>query len=187
MLRRSFVNTFCRVLLGFFLHAGMRSAIVWSADIPASPRLRWTLRREEDRIVMQGDASATRLSIHSPSGIGRATIERIGSDWPAQVLLRLQLKGLELLRLTAGETVVGASIGFSEGRLTQRGWRGESDEQELPKDDPLRLHVHPLDAHNRPAVQLPLEEGVFEVEVPQAMLRGNPVSFTVEWIDFYRG
>ena len=44
--------------------------------------------------------------------------------------------------------------------------------EEWPKTVVLRLH---------------LKEGHFEMQLPVEFSRGNPKSFTIRWIDFYRG
>jgi hypothetical protein len=157
-----------------------------AADAPTPPQLRWKLRRVEDHIEARYADEAARLSIHSPSGIGQAIVERVGSAWPAKLTLQLHLKGLEALRITAGDTVLGAAVSVRDGRMTQRSWLGMSEQQELAKDDSCRVEVHAQDAQGRPANQLPLEGGLFEVEVPEAVFRENPTSITLEWIDFYR-
>jgi hypothetical protein len=188
MLRRSFwkalrLGTSLVVALGTMVTLG---ALAMAADEPTPPPLRWKLRRAEDRIEARYAEEAARLSIQSPSGIGQAVFERTGSAWPAKVVLQLHLRGLESLRITAGDSVLGAAVGVTEGRMTQRSWRGASEEQELADDDPWRVKVRAVDAQGRPATKLPLEDGLLEVELPQAVLRENPGAITLEWIDFYR-
>jgi hypothetical protein len=34
---------------------------------------------------------------------------------------------------------------------------------------------------------IPLERGYFELRFPEALLRGNPETIALRWVDFYRG
>jgi hypothetical protein len=43
---------------------------------------------------------------------------------------------------------------------------------------------HPL---GKPAKELPLKDGYFEIALPKAFFDGNPKTVTLNWIDFYRG
>ena len=39
----------------------------------------------------------------------------------------------------------------------------------------------------KPAKEIPLKGGYFELPLPRALFEGNPKSITVSWIDYYRG
>jgi len=39
----------------------------------------------------------------------------------------------------------------------------------------------------KPAKELPLKDGYFEVALPRAFFEGNPKAITLNWIDCYRG
>ncbi len=185
MVRRSFWKAL-RLGTSLLFALGTLVTPATAADDSTPSSLRWKLRRAEDRIEARYADEAARLSIQSPSGIGEAVFERTGATWPAKVVLQLHLRGLESLRITTGDTVLGAAVGLTEGRMTQRSWRGASEERELADNDPWRVKVRAVDAQGRPATKVPLEDGLLEVEFPEAMLRENPRSITLEWIDFYR-
>ena len=38
----------------------------------------------------------------------------------------------------------------------------------------------------KPAKELPLKDGYFEVVLPRAFFEGSPKAITLNWIDFYR-
>jgi hypothetical protein len=48
------------------------------------------------------------------------------------------------------------------------------------------MEIKILDKDSEPTKTIPLKEGYFEIELPRKFFEGNPKSFKVEWIDFYR-
>ena len=38
----------------------------------------------------------------------------------------------------------------------------------------------------KPAKDIPLKDGYFELQLPKAFFKDNPKSITVNWIDFYQ-
>lgn len=48
------------------------------------------------------------------------------------------------------------------------------------------MEVHIVGADGKPAKELPLKDGHFEMTLPKAFLEGQPKSLSVQWIDFYR-
>jgi len=43
-----------------------------------------------------------------------------------------------------------------------------------------------MGADGKPSTDYPLKDGYFEVAVPAALLRDQPKTLTLKWIDFYR-
>jgi hypothetical protein len=43
-----------------------------------------------------------------------------------------------------------------------------------------------LDSDGEPTKAIPLKDGCIEMQLPKRFFEGNPKSFKVEWIDFYR-
>ena len=84
-----------------------------SDDPPA--RFTVTTRKAEDTVAVGGDRERTTFDVRSPSGIGRAVIGRTGDPWPKGVVVRLHLKGLEHLTVSAGTVAVGAAVGAAVG------------------------------------------------------------------------
>lgn len=150
------------------------------------PRFTVATRKADDTVVVSGDETRTTFDIKSPSGISRAVFERDGDTWPKAVVVRLHLKGLESLKVTAGAVAVGAAVGVRDGTVEVRQWVPDKDETPLAASDPRRLAVRVLGKDGKTAAALPLAGGHVEVTVPAAFFRDNPKSLAVEWIDFYR-
>ena len=155
-----------------------------SDDPPA--RFTVTTRKADDTVAVGGDRERTTFDVRSPSGISRAVVERTGDAWPKAVVVRLHLKGLESLKVSAGAVAVGAAVGVRDGKVEVRQWTPGKDETPLAADDPRRLAIRVLGKDGKAAAGVPLDGGHFEVTLPAAFLRDNPKSLTVEWIDFYR-
>jgi hypothetical protein len=49
------------------------------------------------------------------------------------------------------------------------------------------MEVKFLENEGEPTKAVPLKDGLFEMQLPKAFFEGNPKSFEVEWVDFYRG
>ena len=65
---------------------------------------------------------------------------------------------------------------------------GDGKEDALLDDkSPLWVDVRILTGEGKPAKEIPLKDGYFEVALPRAFFEGNPKSITLNWIDFYRG
>lgn len=161
-------------------------------DIPCAasdaPPARFTIttRKADDTVAVGGDTDRTVLDIKSPSGIGRAVVERTGDAWPTAVVVRLHLKGLENLKVSAGTVAVGAEVGARGDRVEDRQWQLDRDETPLAAADPRRLTIRVRGKDGKTAAGIPLDGGHVEVTLPAAYFRDNPKSLTVEWVDFYR-
>ena len=83
------------------------------AQRPGAPMV---LEQSADaRLLVVELPDTVRVEVHSPKGIGRATLRRSGSRWPGHLVLRLHLKGLEGLELVAGSDTVRKSEPTSAG------------------------------------------------------------------------
>lgn len=124
------------------------------------------------------------ILVRSRSGIGRATIVRNSASWPMVVKIRLYLKGLESLRISAGKSGVGVSVSSSDPHTVRVYHMADAREgQELAKENPRWVKVKFVAKNKR----IPLEEGYFELKLPQALFKDNPQDISLHWIDFYRG
>ena len=134
-----------------------------------------------DDVVFDATADAVLISISSQGGIGDAVIERLGSP-PARLILRMQLKGLEELRLSWREAELAIHVSSIDGNVRQElalsAGRPEIIDETHPYFAPVRIV-----AGSR---AIPLQGGYFEIEAPLALLQDAPERFTVRWIDFYR-
>ncbi|MCG3181257.1 MAG: hypothetical protein BIFFINMI_03636 [Phycisphaerae bacterium] len=147
------------------------------ADAPTTQPddYRITCRNARDRVAATTEDGCTVFTVASPGGIGQAVIQRPGNGWPKAVELRLNLKGLESLRLSNGQKRLSVSVNRDGVSLSSDGkmLTGRPD----GPADPLWTNVRsPDDAGHG-----------FRLVVPPAMLDANAASLSIEWIDFYRG
>ena len=124
--------------------------------------------------------------MRSPLGISQAVIERAGEKWLKAVVLRLHLKGLESFRASNGKVKLGAAVSIDEGKAKVRQWQDGKEGAPLDEKSPLWMDVRIVGGDGKPARELPLKGGYFEVALPKALFEGNPKSVTLNWIDFYR-
>jgi hypothetical protein len=151
-----------------------------------SPPFEITTRRDNDRVDVKTETSNTIFSIQSPSGISHAVIERAGEKWPDAVLLRLHLKGMESFKITSGKLKLEGSVSLQGGKPVVRFWKDGQEDTSVDAKSPYWLDVRILGGDGQPAKEFPLQDGYFEIALPQAFFEDNPKSITVNWIDFYR-
>ncbi len=159
------------------------------SDGPESD-FRSTARKKEDRVEVQVDeAKDERLLIvlRSPSGIGAAVVERSRGQWPAQVVVRLHLGGLESFRAETQRAALSLSVlSHAENeRLMKLSVNDQA--QQIKPGTPTGVEVRAFDAQGKPVEGLPPAGGWFEVRLPGVMFRNNPAAVRLGWIDFYRG
>jgi hypothetical protein len=145
-----------------------------------------TTRRADDAVQVRADKGKTVFIVTSPFGISRAVIERLGERWPKAVVLRLHLKGLEHFRVTNGKVKLEASASLQDGKPVVRLWKDGKEDAPLDAKSPYWIDVRILGGDGKPAQELPLKDGYFEMTLPRAFFDGNPRSIGVNWIDFYR-
>jgi len=148
-----------------------------------APQFQITSKRGDDRVTVKVDDGRAVVDIRSPFGISNATIERTASEWPKAVVLRLHLKGLEHYQVTSGELVIAGSAP-SRPKPEPVG-----DEEDRAADgvEKLKATIRMFHEDGKPASEIPLKSGYFEIELPGKLLEGNARSLRVEWVDFYRG
>jgi hypothetical protein len=126
------------------------------------------------------------FNVMSPFGISGAVIEREGEKWPETVVLRLHLKGLENFRASNGKVTLHAAAGIRDGKPQVRLWKDDMEVFPLNEKSPFWMDIHILTGDGKPAKEIPLKDGSFEVTLPRAFFEGNPKTITLNWIDFYR-
>jgi len=145
-----------------------------------------TTKRKDDTVEVRAEKDRTMFIIKSPFGISQAVIEREGETWPDAVALRLHLKGLESFRATNGKVTLDAAVAIQEGKVKLRLWKDGKVDAPLDEKSPLWADIRIVGGDGKPAKELPLKEGYFEVALPKAFFEGNPKAITLNWIDFYR-
>jgi hypothetical protein len=150
----------------------------------AEEPFRITTKRSDDHMDVNSKDDKTLFVISSPFGISNAIIERTKDAWPDKVLIRLRLKGLENLKLSTDELRLEASVSSHDGSI--RLWKDWNEDSPLVSNSPYWMEIRILDSDGEPAKAIPLKNGYFEMQLPKKFFDGNPKSFKVEWIDFYR-
>lgn len=152
----------------------------WGATLPA---FRIMPLQKDDRIEVMPSAARVVFIVRDPGGIGGATITRTGGDWPATVVVRLCLRGLESLTLTAGDITLIASVASHGDHARRVVRRNGGADHPLDNNSPYWADIRIRSDSRR----IPLKDGYFELIVPAAMLRNKADSLSLRWIDFYRG
>jgi len=145
-----------------------------------------TTKRKDDVVEVRAKKDKSLFIIKSPFGISQAVIERREDTWPKAVVLRLHLKGLSNFRASTGKVRVDAAVGIQEAKVKVRLWKDGNEDAPLDEKNPLWTNIRIIGVDGKPAKELPLKDGYFEVSLPRAFFKANPKSITLNWIDFYR-
>jgi hypothetical protein len=164
-------------------------AVAADGDAPKQPSARFKIvtKRPDDAVEVQAQKDRTVFSVKSPFGISQAVIERVDEKWPKVVVLRLHLNGLENFRAGNGQGTLHAAVGTRDGKPDVRLWKDGKEDAPLDEKSPFRMDIRIVGGDGKPAREMPLKDGCFEVTLPPAFFQGNPKSITLNWIDFYRG
>ena len=153
------------------------------ADDP--PPFKITTKRDNDRVEVKTEKDKVVFTVHSPSGISNAVIERTGEKWPDAVVLRLHLMGLENFKVTNDKVKLEASVSSQDGKV--RLWKDGKEDSPLDAKSPYWMEIRIVGSDGKPSKATPLKDGYFEMALPKALIEGNPKTITVNWIDFFRG
>ena len=146
--------------------------------------------RAGNQVTVESADRTALLDIYSESGIGRASVRWVAGSYPAHILLRLHLRGLEELRVAYAETVITLSIP-SSGEFAVHQYQTTAgptpqQPQRIASDSPYWMKTTIVGQTVGTQNPIPLTDGWIEVELPQHFLQGRYTEFAVQWIDFYR-
>ena len=130
-------------------------------------------------IVMDGRLV---LDVHSPTGIGHASVRRLVSRWPSEVVLRLHVGGLERLHVKTAKAMFELSV---HARRTGKALVRLSNEAGRQRLDPA-LADPPYVTWRVETAADGSRAGYFEVPVHGRLLEDNPVELRLHWVDFFR-
>ena len=134
--------------------------------------VRTELRKTEDSVAVTTTRDAIVVSVTSKSGIGGATLVRLGEAWPTSIMIRLKLNNLESFGMSNGDIRFNTSI-RSPGRMPY--WKvGRNEKQSAPPDGTLEVLIRRADEW-------------FDISVPSEMTKGNPERIDFGWINEFRG
>ncbi len=142
-----------------------------------------TTKRADDQVEVSIRGDKGVFVIRSPFGISKAVIERTGEHWPEKVVIQLKLRGLESFKLSTDKLKLEASISSHDGSV--RLWKAGKEDTSLDSKSPYWMEVKALDNHGQPTRAIPLGR-LLRNAATQKAIGGEPKSFSVEWIDFYR-
>lgn len=152
---------------------------------PEEPAFIVITKNPDDRVDIEYQSGIAQIDIQSPTGIGSAAFELASGPMPEGMTLRLHLKGLEQIRLTSAQDQIAASVSSSEAAPAENQTLLSSGaETPLLPGHPLWMPIAIV--ANQAEKKIPLEEGYFEITVPQEFIRNAGTTFEIEWIDFYR-
>ena len=150
------------------------------------PQFKITTKRDTDKVEVKFEKDQTVFSIYSPFGISQAVIERTQEKWPEDVVLRLHLKGLESFRASNGKVTLDAAMSSNDDKQRVRLWKDGKEDSPLDSKSSYWMDIRMVGSDGKPAKNIPLKDGYFEMQLPRAFFDDNPKSITVNWIDFYR-
>jgi hypothetical protein len=162
------------------------SSFVFAGDGDAPAKFKITTKLKDDSVEVREDKDKTVFAVKSPFGISQAVIERQEENWPTLVVLRLHLKGLSTYRASNGKATLDAAVSIEEGKGKVRLWKDGKVDAPLDENSPLWTDIRIVGSDGRPAKELPLKDGYFEMTLPRAFFEDSPKSITMNWIDFYR-
>ena len=151
-----------------------------------SPTFKITTKRGNDKVEVKVEKDQTLFSVHSPSGISQAVIERENEKWPDVIMLRLHLTGLESFRVSNGKFTVEASVSSHDAKERVRLWKDGREDSPLDSKSPFWMAIRMIGDDGKPVKTIPLTDGHFQIRLPKAFFEDNPKSITINWIDFYR-
>lgn len=144
---------------------------------------------ETARVELRSNGEKLQVEIHDARGIGSAILVRRGKEWPRQIHITLNLKGLESFEVSNGVQTLQWSVP-SSGPFSFR-----QNLQESPGNPSRELKIgeawfcsvqrepnsqqHENSSSERPAVS-------YQLTPPARLTESNPGELTLKWIDFYR-
>jgi hypothetical protein len=158
------------------------------AHAPGNPdaKFRITTRRKDDGVEVRADKDKTVFAVKSPFGISQAVIERQEDTLPKAVVLRLHLKGLSSFRASNGKVTPGASVSIGDGKTQVCMWKDGKGDAPPDERSPPWTDIRIVGGDGKPAKELPLKDGYFEMTLPRAFSEGNPKAVPLNWTEFYR-
>ena len=79
-----------------------------------------------------------------------------------------------------------AAVSVQEGKAKVRLWKDGEEESPLGEKSALWMNIKIVGGDGKPAKELPLDGGYFEMTLPKTFFEGHPQSISLNWIDFYR-
>lgn len=140
-----------------------------------------TVDKPGDAATVTLDANQTLIQVSSATGIGGLTAALVDGQWPAQLIVRLRLRGLEHLQIRYGSVTIETGI---SGRINpSAGFKLSVTEP----DGPVESGSSSAGLYY-PVIR-PGSDDVgtfFDITMPAHFLTGSYPDFSLSWVDFYR-
>ena len=152
-----------------------------------STGIRISPHRPGDLVEVSQANMGKAVTINSETGIGGVVLQRTSTRWQGPIQIRLRLRGLESLRISAGSLILSAD-GSAAGKTANRVslLTPGQVEQPVTAHSPYWFEIRAIDAQGQPSRTVPLAGGHFAFDLPPALLDLNPAEVRLEWIDFHR-
>lgn len=138
---------------------------------------------EDCGVIWQKNPRYSLVAIKPESGIGGIRIERLLGFWPDEIVVRLGVTGLESLKIADTEKTFHWEVAsYPPYTKTLSVIDTNGRVERISSLD--QAHGALMIKSEKP--EIPIDSGYFEFTIPAEILKRNPESFSVRWIDFYR-
>ncbi len=142
--------------------------------------------KQDDSIGISVEDDITVLNIHSRSGIGAAKISPTPVGWPAKLIFRLHLRGIESFIVDNGLVTVNFYMQSTAPYMGRSSIKYKNKRESIiTAYSPYWMPVDVISENNGTNL-IPLQSGYFEVKIADVILQDNPNSLFIRGIDFYR-
>jgi hypothetical protein len=144
------------------------------------PQVTVVLRKSDDSATITSMPDQVVIDFVSPSGMGGATAVIEPGPLPKAILLRFELKGLEGLDFSYGQTQIHVAVPNNGGTPMESVTELGTSAVYIAPDSPYWMPVtRSNSAPNAPGAYI-------QVAVPDDFIDGGLRAFSVQWVDFYR-
>lgn len=142
-----------------------------------------------DRLDVHAEGEVTILDIYSPRGIGSAEISATDGRWPAQVVVRLHLSGLESFEADNGEFTIRTGVSSATPQIQHCELIPAEDGpgQVVPRDSDYWISLSIVPAVEPGGDASPAGGGTYELTLPPVLFEAEPETLIIRWVDFFRG
>lgn len=181
-------HTFRRLSLAL-LAVGLLWLAACQPTTETEPLIQVSMDKQGDTAEVTLEDDRAIIDVTSPQGIGGMHVSLEEGAWPAEVVVRLHLSGLERLEIGYDQFVIATGLSSNSSpdpalMLYVKNENGEVEESS-PSSDVYYPTIE-IVTDDGSEGSIPLENGYFQVTMPAHFYQTAPDAFTLQWIDFYR-
>ena len=141
-----------------------------------------------EKATVSLEGNRTIVDVRSAKGIGRAELTCPEGKWRRPVIIRLHLRGLESFSVTNGHRIVHTWV-ISRAPYTQYcdSSAAGGKTRSLTKESPFWMAARMVNRKDSKSNTVPVDDGYFELTLPDALFDKCPETLSFQWIDFFRG